>query len=209
MTLQAPREATPIAINRDFATLFIFSFENVYGREPTREEAEWLTALFSQETAGGKRVIQHNWGNLAAPNMRSGEYWVPRWADDSITDNELSKAELATRQRLEKGEAVPRAFKAFASHEQGARNFLHLFTRPTHTRILDAANRDDAIAFWRAVSTPHPKTKMMYCVECHTEEHRKAYLAEKNRIHDMGIFDRLTPSPKGEAPPAAPVSLSV
>lgn len=196
MSITHPRKVTPIEMNTDFAQLLSIVFQQLYGRQPYREEAEWLSALFAAENAKGRAVLNYNWGNVAA-NPAKSDHWIPDWADYSIPSEALSKASRFTRERMERGEPVPRAFRANSSHEEGARIFLRLFQAPTHERIIEAARKDDLDAFWKGISTPHPQTKMRYCIECHTQKHKAAYKSHHDEIVRSGIFARL---PKVGAP---------
>lgn len=167
-----PRFATKLTLE-EMAKVLVDAFRLEMGRTPTLREAKWLMSIARLENANGRAIIQHNWGNRA--HSGSEDYWVPPWADESLPDSKLSPDELATRVRMNAGKPVPRRFAAYPDHMTGARKFVRLFKSRTHARILEAAQRDDGEAVWRAIWTPHPVTKMKYCVECGTERHRKAY----------------------------------
>lgn len=199
---RVPMKATPLRPEQ-LPPFIERAFQQVFARQPTRNEAEWLTALVWAENAKGRAIIAHNWGNRSYSSRSTGLYWVPPWADAAIPNEELTQAELITRERLAAGKAVPTKFAAYTSHDEGARAYMRLFTTKTHRRILTAAARNDGVAFWRAISTPHPETRMVYCVECTSEAHRDLYQSFRDQIHAAGWFEGL-PDPKagGEGGPS-------
>lgn len=196
MVQQVERKATPLDLVA-IASILIAAFQRIFGRLPSRNEAEWLTALLYSENAKGRSFISHNWGNRSYAGDRL--FWVPKWADKNLLDAQLSPDELATRRRMLAGGQVPSKFAAYPSHDEGADAYLKLFKSETHRRILKAAAENDGLAFWKGVSTPHPETKRVYCVECTTSKHRDGYQANRDEIHRSGVYAHL---PK-EGPPAA------
>lgn len=161
--IRKPIVATPLTVG-DMAEVLEKAFRALFGRDPTRSEASWLLGLARHENRNGEAIIQHNWGNRVP--SRTDDYWVPSWADLEVPDDELSKRVLAVRKRMLAGKAVPKKFAAYKDHAQGARKYLSLFKSKTHARVLDAARKDDAEGFHRAIYTPSPLTGMAYCPDC-------------------------------------------
>lgn len=202
MAVRVPAAATPATL-LEIATGIEQAFETVFGRPPIESEARWLMALVMAENQSGQKIIAHNWGNRAfSPAAGDVGYWVPSWADTEIPDEALSPASLATRVRMHQGEPVPDKFAAYNSHVEGATKFMRLFKSETHERILKAARNDDAEAFWKGIGTPHPRTRMRYCVECYTKAHLKLYKSLAQKVQALGLFDHLekknaVPTPEG------------
>ncbi len=196
MVQQVDRKATPLDLV-GIASALIEGFKRVFGRLPSRNEAEWLTALVFLENARGQAIIAHNWGNRIYTGGKF--FWVPKWADMSLLDAQLNANELHTRHRLIAGGSVPSKFAGYESHEEGAEAFLKLFQSETHHRILKAAAANDGTAFWKAISTPHPRTKMVYCVECTGTKHRDSYQKLRDEVHKTGVYADL---PKDDPPEA-------
>lgn len=178
--------ATPTPLSLDsIARELTGAFVDVMGRKPTRNEAEWLAAIVMLENRNGQSIIAHNWGNRVYSH--EARHWVPRWADWELRDEDLTPDELATRRRLLNGEAVPTAFAAYASHREGARAFVKLFTQEEHKRILKAARANDPQAFLKAIATPHENGRQ-YCIECNTPAHLESYQKARNTVHDLKLF---------------------
>lgn len=164
---------TPLTVG-DMAKVLADAYPVVFpSSQPTADELAWLLALARHENANGEAIIQHNWGNRIA--LASDDYWVPAWADESIPDNQLTERLSALRSDYRAGNAVPGKFAAWKSHRIGAEKFLELFRTVTNARILTAARDNDADAFHRAVSLPHPETAMAYCPDCTSGAVRAQY----------------------------------
>lgn len=196
--MQKPLKATPLT-PAQMAVILVEAFAQEMGREPTRPEARWLLALARHENANGRAIIQHNWGNRIAVGRE--DFWVPRWADSLIPSDRLNDREKRVRKDFLAGGPKPGRFAAYNSHETGARKFVRLFKSKTHGRILEAAGRDDGEAFWRAVFTPHPETKMVYCVECGTDAVKRSY--QQLALDSDQFFQNL----EGPKPSANPTGL--
>jgi hypothetical protein len=190
---EQPATRTPVDLtSNDFAEAFVSAFQDVMNREPSRNEADWLTSILHLENAGGRSIYNWNFGNRTA--LKNDDYWVPPWADMSRDTPELTPREQAVRARMLAGEDVPRKFAAFPSMRVGLRKFVKLFTSETNARILTAADRNDAHAFRKAIGTPHPRTHMRYCMECDTDEVEQSYLSIHDRTRESGVFDFLGPA---------------
>lgn len=87
---------TPLSLD-EAAEILCDVYKERFGSYPPRKLASVLLAIIAVENAGGKSIIQHNWGNLVAFNWR-GDFWQGR----------------------------DRPFRAYASHERGASGFLAL-----------------------------------------------------------------------------------
>lgn len=111
----------------------------------TARTVGYALATFKVENRNGEAVNNHNWGNVSSSG-KTGDYWRPPWyrvtAESSERDREL-------HQRMLDGKA-PKAFLAWPSHAEGAREFVRqLYTRrPT---VLRAAQRDDPTAYAAAI----------------------------------------------------------
>jgi hypothetical protein len=136
------------------APYFLDAWLAATGGAPTREAAELLLALLYNETANGASLQNSNWGNLSHNPATGGDYWRPPWFD---AEQIALIADPAKRARMEALHAqmlahkAPEAFKAFASHEDGAANFVRFVLRPKMRPLIDAANSGDAVAFAHAV----------------------------------------------------------
>lgn len=188
MTLRVQPTPTPLSVDA-FAQQFEEAFTEYFQRPPTRAEALWLFVLLTHENADGRSIIAHNWGNVTAPH-RKMLHWVPPWVED-------------TSHRLHNAPNVPKQFAAFHAHKEGAKRWLRLLDKDaqgTHQRILKAAANDGPVeAFQHAVATPHPKTGMVYCVECTTEATRKRYQQLYDQWSESKLFDHLTSEKKSAA----------
>lgn len=180
-----PRAATPLS-EGDSIRFFLQRYLHAFGRLPTRRKAAGLMTLLWHETGRGRSIIQHNWGNLAAPatSLSMVDYWEPEWVDDDLI---AELPEGARKRRLENLRAqaengqAPVAFRAFGSHEEGADAWLALLQRDHLRHILSAASRGPK-ALWRAVAWPNPRLQgstMSYCPHCRSkavlEQYAKLY----------------------------------
>lgn len=179
--MRVPIKATPLSV-ATMSKVLLQAHSAVFDEKPTLAEMSWLLGLARHENANGKAIIQRNWGNRVL-GKSSGDYWVPLWADESIKDSELSERNLNIRLRLQAGKPVPTKFAAYGSHLEGATKYLTLFRSQTHARVREAARRDDAREFHRAIYTPHPVTRMSYCPDCGSSAIAKQYqkLADDSR----------------------------
>ena len=199
--MQRPATRTPLTVE-GMGKYLEEAFIAEYGRALSRPEAEWLLALLRHENANGESIIAYNWGNRVA--TQGEDFWVPSWADESITKEELSPRTRALRESYIEGNAVPGKFAAYASHAEGARKFVRLFRSQTHKRILDAAAADNARAFWRGIGEKHPITKKRYCEECLTEATFRTYSALHDQNKQAGYFAHLKAVPGGKPGETAP-----
>lgn len=84
----------------------------------------------------------------------------------AVYNNNLGNITTNTQDYFQFPTDSARKFESFATLEDGARGLLQLLNRPTHKRMLVAAQAGDVEAFVRGMTTPHPKTRMMYCDTC-------------------------------------------
>lgn len=148
------RHATPLTLAQMLPYVERF-YSETFKRRPTVQAAAWLLTLLSNENRGGAAIQNHNWGNLAAFDTWKGDRW--------------------------KGPTTePEYFRAYPTHEAGARAWWELLNTKTHRRIIDAANANDSRAFFNAVTTPHPETGRQYCYGCGPE-----LFASYRRTHDQ------------------------
>lgn len=169
------RESTPLNPAEMLARI-VEMYQETYGRTPTARAASWLLTLLWHENAGGRAIQNHNWGNVMAGPSWPGDKWEAPAHD----------------------EGEPDFFRAYPTHEDGSNAWWKVLHRRdgTHLRIITAAERGDARAFFAAVTTPHPSTGLRYCSSCGPGVAR-----EYRRIHDQILESGLVRSlPIGTRP---------
>lgn len=189
--MEVPPTVTPLAAS-DTAPAFVSAWGDVLGGKPSRREAEWLLALLWNENARGKAIVQHNWGNLSTSGT-SGNFWRPPWfdAEKIAAMPEGSKRAMYERlhERMLQGKA-PSAFRAFPSHEVGARAWLSALKR-TFPRILRAAKKNSAVAMQDAIFESN------YCTSPGCRTNAASYRSLRNEIRSRGLFAGLRSSSSG------------
>lgn len=112
---ELPRTATPLAMP-DVARVGARAFGAIAGRLPTRGMLAILVAIIGLENAGGRAILQFNWGNI------SGEGPAGYWVHPKPTAGQ------------------PLKFRAYRSHDEGALAWWRLVLR----RYLPVLERGDA-----------------------------------------------------------------
>jgi hypothetical protein len=132
------RQTTPLS-PLETVPHFVAGFDRVFGRAPSREQAEWLWTLLANENNEGKAIVNYNWGNLST----SGEphlYWEPPWVHpaefEALPDGPKKERYRHEHENMLAGKA-PKAFRAFTSHQEGAHAWFAQLKR-RYQRILDA-----------------------------------------------------------------------
>jgi|SRR5690606_16592182 len=142
----------------DVMRMIPIAFERVYGLA-AGPVMPYLAAMIAIENARGKAFIGHNWGNITT-NSTDGPYWM--------------SAGTGTRK-----------FPVFATHEAGLDAWLRRLGSKTHSRIIQAALRDDFNGFFDSITLPHPSTKMAYCPDCRTAATQDTYLKLVNEFKSV------------------------
>jgi len=123
---ELPRKSFPLEAP-DLARIFV---EAHPGPVPSRAALPFLAGIIGVENAGGKALVQHNWGNIMAGDLwrSSGrDYWP-----SPVSDPEQ-----------------PAYFRAYDSHEQGARAWWSLMYGKRYRSVLEAALGRSATAVAR------------------------------------------------------------
>ena len=134
-----PLQSIPGLVEAAFAAL---------GTRITGVQRVNLAALVALETARGRSVQNGNVGNVTAPPDYPGKVWRPTWfelgPESSPRDVSLHAAMLAGK--------APSAFRAYASPEDGARDFARLLLTSRYAPLMKAAASTDVDAFRRELA---------------------------------------------------------
>jgi hypothetical protein len=105
--------------------------------------------LVAIETARGRAVKNGNLGNISAGESFPGPVWRPPWfeltPESTERDRTLHAAMLAGR--------APRAFRAYGSVQEGARDFARFLLKPAYAPLMRAASSADVDAFRLAIAS--------------------------------------------------------
>jgi hypothetical protein len=141
-----PRLPTPLAL-AVLPGVVQAGFEAA-GAKLTPTQRVNLAALVAIETARGKSIQNGNVGNISAGASYGGAVWLPPWVElteaSSARDRALHEAMLAGR--------APRAFRAYESVQEGARDFARFLLAPAYAPLLRAADSNDVDAFRRELA---------------------------------------------------------
>jgi len=135
-----PRTRTPISL--EVIPALVERGFRAIGKSIAPLQRVNLAALVAIETARGRSVVANNIGNISAAESYPGPIWRPPWFADPSHPTHAQM--LAGR--------APRAFRAYATPEDGARAFAALLSSPNYARLMRAANQPDAVVFLRALS---------------------------------------------------------
>lgn len=117
-----------------------------------------LAVLASIETARGRATNNHNIGNITAREDYAGAIFRPSWYE--LDPGALQRGELSPRIVFLHGEMLagraPKAFRAYASFDEGARDFARVLVR-SFPEVMAAAMRPDADGFRVALSQKYSK----------------------------------------------------
>ena len=114
-----PRTATPLR-GFQLAQAFDEGHLAATGRHVDKRLGENALAIIGVENAGGRAIIQHNWGNVSCtPRTWNGPMW-----------------QTPTPQS-----GQPLYFRAYSSHLEGCRAWWRLMYRGGHVRALEFAAR--------------------------------------------------------------------
>jgi hypothetical protein len=141
MPVVVPRLPTPLAL-ASLPGVIEAAFGQL-GSRLTPIQRVNLAALVAIETNRGRSVQNGNVGNISAGESFSGPVWRPPWFEvteaSSPRDVALHAAMLAGR--------APRAFKAYGSVQEGAKDFARFLLQPAYAPLMRAAASSDVDAF--------------------------------------------------------------
>ena len=184
--MELPRVLTPLTEGQT-AEIFLDTFPGVFGRFPTKQEAELLLALLWNENARGSKIIQHNWGNIASAGRSNDVYWRPPWYFQEGT---------LLHDRMLQGLA-PSAFRAYPNHESGAHAWLSLLATERYRPVMAAAAAGDPSAFAAALN-------VSYCPDPECARLGPTYASLQGSIDRLGYFAALDSGNLNESPGQTP-----
>jgi len=113
--MEVPMSRTALS-EREAATVLCDIYADEFGALPDPRVASFVMALLWLENEQGQKIWNHNWGNVIATSS-SQQHWVPPWVRDPSH---------ALYERYHAGEAIPGMFRAYDSHDTGARRLWKL-----------------------------------------------------------------------------------
>jgi putative peptidoglycan binding protein len=122
------------------------------GRSASKNETGSLLSLIWIETAAGKSVQNHNYGNISASSAFSGSAWRPTWFE---IDESSSERDKSLHRAMLEGKA-PSAFRAYDTPEAGMGDFVKQIQRG-FPEVLAASDTADPDAFRVALSQKYSK----------------------------------------------------
>lgn len=141
---ELPRTLTPIGADSATA-LMVVSLGEREDPDHVARVAQHLLSLVWIETAHGRAMTQHNWGNLAGEYQ--GNFWRPPWF---TVDESSSARNRALHQRMLEGKA-PSKFRAYPDRGAGLEDFLNLVYQPRYASMISYARTGDTQGFANAV----------------------------------------------------------
>lgn len=150
------------------------------GRTPSRDLAEFLLAQIILETDWSRAMWRFNWGNISAGSSWPGTAWRPSWYTLVPTS---SARDRMLHARMLAGQA-PNAFRAYSSHDEGARAYVRFLQSANYAPLLSAANTGDPETFAAAVRSTR------YCPDC-GEGFGRSVQAVRDQIRAAGWLDSL------------------
>ena len=182
-----PRQNTPLTAD-ETAPLFL----EAWGDRPlTQVQAEYLLGLIWNENRKGAAIQNFNWGNLSVSDKSSDNFWRPPWFDsDEIAalPDGARKTNLEEKHELMLNGQAPRAFRAFESHDEGARAWVDALER-RFPDIPRAAATGNATRFANAVADSG------YCKACRGLA--KSYQSLAREVQQHNYFPGLPPGLNG------------
>ena len=156
MPLVVPRTPTPIAqASLPGLIADAFAGESL----PLPGIARMMLAVLSAiETARGRATNNHNIGNITASETYTGAIFRPAWFE--LDPGALQRGEINPRLVFLHGEMLanraPRAFRAYASFDEGARDFARVLVR-SFPEVLRAATTPNAENFRAALAQKYSR----------------------------------------------------
>lgn len=204
---EVPRSMRPEGplTERRAAEILTATWTELHGSPPPPTLARMLLAQLWLEGARGTAMFGHNWGNLAASAQwrRDRDYWRPNWFELEDLDDDATPADAAKHRKMEKLHGlmlqgkVPEAFRAYDSHQDGARAYLGLLQRDRFAPLLRAAELGDAQAFALAARDTG------YCPDCDPPSMADTVRSLADGFERRQVFAGLT-APSAPAAPALP-----
>lgn len=171
---------------------------------PFKESGELLMAQLWLETARGKSMMNHNWGNLTANSSWPGDFWRPPWFNLDEVNALPDGAEKTKLQRLHQGMLegkVPQKFRAYATLVAGLEDYIKrlLFDFPS---LVEAARTGDPATFATAIRTSK------FTPDSNDESMTRTIASIAGEFAKRGLFAGLPSVPKASAPvPASSLDL--
>lgn len=156
MPLVVPRTPTPIA-QASLPGLIAAAF--AAERLPLPGIARMMLAVLAAiETARGRACNNHNIGNISASESYTGAIFRPAWFE--LDPGALQRGELSPRIVFLHGEMLagraPKAFRAYASFDEGALDFARVLVR-SFPEVMRAATVPNAENFRAALAVKYSK----------------------------------------------------
>lgn len=149
--LVVPRTPTPLS-QAAFPGLIDAAFA-AEGRPLRGLQRMMLAVLASIETARGRSMFNHNVGNITASPSYQGSVWRPPWFE--LNPGALQRGEVPPKlvelNRLMHEGKAPSAFRAYATLDEGARDFARVLVR-NFPEVLEAALSPNADGFRAALA---------------------------------------------------------
>jgi hypothetical protein len=169
---------------REAAELLCGIYADEFGALPDPRVASFVMALLWLENAQGQSIYNYNWGNVIATSS-SQMHWVPPWVRDPSH---------ALYDGYHAGEAIPGMFRAYDSHDTGARRLWKLLV-DRYRPALELAGVGEFFDAYRELVTSG------YCPDaaCHSD----AAATNMETFADRFLRDRLFEEVCGAELPAA------
>lgn len=155
------------------------------GSALARNVAELLLAQVLIETDWSRAMWRFNWGNITAGSAWTGDVWRPSWYE--LTPSSTARDRELNAKMLQ-GQA-PKAFRAYASHDAGARGYVRFLLGKRFAPMLAAAATGSPTAFAAAVRSTR------YCPDCTEAKGFSRSIANlQDQIRTAGWFNELPSS---------------
>lgn len=142
-----------------------------------RVTLEMLGGLVGIENGQGKKIRNHNWGNVMA---------TKEWID----------AGKPFYSRPHADPQQPQAFRSYPSHQEGARAWLKLLRGPRHGRALEIAATGDAEEFadslFRSAYIVPVRSPGAPSEAAQRESYAKGIFSIARRLHELKAFGKET-----------------
>lgn len=187
-----PRVSTPQTLE-SIASALRAAYAAEFGKVIDRTTAELLTAQILIETANGQGVKNNSPGNITASSKWAGDAWRPPWFEPPTETTSARNRDLHAKMKA--GNA-PSAFRAFATWDEGMRDYVRTLARQFPTIVAARSPRQLAEAIFNSGYTRD-----------HTPDESTPTLAALvERVRKSGVFDDLTtPAPAPVSPVDTPI----
>ena len=140
---EVPTEVTPVAAHEATA-LMVTALREKEGELAPRVAQHFLSLSWI-ETGRGRKMLNHNWGNLSGAYR--GDFWRPSWY--RVTPSSPQRLRVL-HERMLAGKA-PSKFRAYPTRVAGLEDFIRLLYLPRYAPMLTAARKGATRAFADAV----------------------------------------------------------